>query len=83
MGRPHLRDERFIHPLQIFDRQSGKVSVAFRKRTHLIPCTTRRMKTLRKQVLRLFPQYVLAMNPKYYRIVDKVGEWPEGIEVRK
>lgn len=43
-------DERFLHPLWIlsYDRRT-RPQMAFRKRNHLVPCTTRRMKVLRKK----------------------------------
>lgn len=47
-----MLDERFLHPLQLFNYGTGRTSVAFRVRNHPIPCTTRRMKTMRKQARR-------------------------------
>lgn len=56
-----MLDERFIHPLSILEPGSGavRIYVAFRKRNHLIPCTTRRRKSMRKKA----PRLLVASNP--------------------
>lgn len=53
-------DERFLHPLSVFENGRMKVYVAFRKRNHMIPCTTRRMKSMRKQFHRSYRRMVAA-----------------------
>lgn len=49
-----MKDERFLHPMHMLDGRTGqlRVVVFFRKRNHLIPCSTRAMKSQRKQLTR-------------------------------
>lgn len=46
-----MKDERFRFPLLIVE--GGRIEVAFRKRNHMVPCTSRWRKTYGKKMQRL------------------------------
>jgi len=52
--------DEFVHPFGLFDKDGRCIGTGFRKRNHLIPCSTRRKKTMRRQVLRLKKVHMLA-----------------------
>jgi hypothetical protein len=66
-----VKDERFLHPLAIFE--GGRIEWAFRKRNHLVPCQTRWSKTRTKQIRQivgLFHSDLMKLGPVEVRRVD-------------
>ncbi len=54
------RRDEFLHPFGLFDQDGNLLGTGFRKRNHMIPCSTRWKKTLRRKVLRLKKLHMLA-----------------------